>query len=188
MEKMRTFICIEISDSKIINEIAKVQREFSTLKGRIKSTEQENIHLTLKFLGNITKSECDEIINLLDQVKFKKFTMTLHGIGCFPGPSRPRIVWVGVTSGADKVEDIYNQINKLLRKFHFKKEAFKSHITISRIKFMERSSSTKFKKLLDQFRDKHFGDFKVSSFQFKKSTLTPKGPIYTTLKEFKSNE
>jgi 2'-5' RNA ligase len=186
MKKMRTFICIEISDNKIINEISDIQKEFKSLQGRIKSTELENIHITLKFLGDILENTAEEIIELLDEVKFEPFNLHLKGIGCFPNPKRPRIVWVGAEEGADKVRNIYDQINRKLSTFHFKKDRFRSHITISRVKFLDRRETPRFIKLLDQFKDKDLGTIKISSFQFKKSVLTSKGPIYTTLKEFKT--
>ena len=186
MKKMRTFICIEILDAKIIQDISDIQREFKSLQGRIKSTELENIHITLKFLGDITEDTADEIIELLDKVEFEPIDLHLKGTGCFPNPKRPRIVWIGVEEGADKVRNIYDQINRKLSKYNFKKDRFKSHITISRVKFLDRRETPRFINLLDQFKDKDFGTIKISSFQFKKSVLTSKGPIYTTLNEFKT--
>ncbi|MHA1311337.1 MAG: RNA 2',3'-cyclic phosphodiesterase [Candidatus Helarchaeota archaeon] len=184
MEKIRTFICIEITNKKIIDKIVNVQKEFESLKGKIKSTERENIHITLKFLGNISTQDSEKIINLLNNVKFRPFDLNLAGIGCFPNPYRARIIWVGTKAGAENVKNIHDQIDSQLKPFHFKKEKFQTHITISRIRFLDRSSLTNFKKLLDVFQDKDFGTIKISSFQFKKSILTPKGPIYTTLKDF----
>ncbi|MHA1269782.1 MAG: RNA 2',3'-cyclic phosphodiesterase [Candidatus Helarchaeota archaeon] len=186
MGTIRTFLCIDLIDNKIINDILEIQREFKTLKSRIKSTEQENIHITLKFLGNITIQDCNTIVKLLNDIKFSPFELNIKGLGVFPNIFRPRIIWVGLGNGADNVKDIYNQINNKLKGFQFKKESFKSHITISRVKFFDRADSNRIKKLFDAYKDKDFGIINISSFQFKKSTLTPKGPIYTTIKDFKS--
>ena len=187
MERIRTFICIEITNPEIRNKIKKIQKEFKSLEGRIKSTEEENIHITLKFLGDISIQSSKKISELLDSVKFSSFKLNLQGIGCFPSPSRPRIVWVGAKTGSDQIKEIYTLINSQLKNFHFKPDKFHSHITISRIKYLDRSNINEFKKLLDSVKNTDFGTIEISSFQFKKSVLTPKGPIYSILKDFKSN-
>jgi len=185
MEKIRAFLCIEITDTGILDEIKQVQDEFKHLRSKIKSTERENLHITLKFLGDISLETSEKIIALLDQVKFTGFDLTFNGIGCFPNIYRPRIVWIGTEAGTEAVKNIYSQIENQLSKFGFKKEKFTSHITISRVKFFDNGDSNKFVKLIESFKNKDFGTMNVSSFQLKKSTLTPKGPIYETLKDFK---
>jgi len=92
-------------------------------------------------------------------------------------------VWIGAREGTEEVKDIYNKINYKLKSFNFKKEKFKSHITISRVKYFDYSDRSKFIKLMNDFNEKDFGTLNISSFQFKKSKLTPKGPIYTNIKE-----
>ncbi|MBD3228954.1 MAG: RNA 2',3'-cyclic phosphodiesterase [Candidatus Lokiarchaeota archaeon] len=187
MKELRAFISININEMEIINEIVKIQNEFQRVEGRIKSIEQENIHITLKFLGNITEPMSKRIISKLNNVQFDPFELELKGLGCFPRPSRPRIIWVGCEKGTENVRDIYNQIESELSEFKFKKDRFRSHITISRVKRINRSEIDRLKKILFSFKNKDFGTIKVNSFQLMKSVLTPKGPIYSVLENFKAS-
>ena len=179
---MRLFIAIDLPE-EIKQILEEVKAPLKDIKG-VKPVKKDNIHLTLKFLGDVYTDQLNEIIHELRKIKFKPFNLHLRGLGCFPSNTRPRIIWIGTDEGSDEVKRLYEEINKKLRKFKFKPEQFKSHVTIIRIKFIDKNQINRFNKILNNLKNEDFGIIPVESFQLKKSVLTPKGPIYTTLEEF----
>jgi len=151
----------------------------------MKLVELENIHLTLRFLGEISPQMVREVATILDKVEFRPFSMRIEGLGTFPeGSRRPRVVWLGVSHGAEEMKRIYEQIEKELRRLGFPKERerFVPHITIARVKW----ANAELLRVLHELREVIIGDMVVDSIRLKKSTLTRSGPIYETLHEVKA--
>jgi 2'-5' RNA ligase len=104
--------------------------------------------------------------------------MNLQKLGCFPNPRNPRVLWIGVALGSEKLIEIANELEEQLARFGFKKEKrFHAHLTIGRIK--------KFCKI-DDILAKNIDTeiFSADSIIFFKSTLKPEGPIYEELDKF----
>ena len=105
---MRVFIAIDI-DEKTRAAIADVQQQLNAKvdikKGDVKWVEPKNIHLTLKFLGDVEISRIDAISEALKNVAggFSHFIISLAGIGAFPNSRKPKVIWVGLESGADEL-------------------------------------------------------------------------------------
>lgn len=140
----------------------------------IKPVEKENLHITLRFLGEIDEGKVAAIKDVISSLKFESFTANCVGTGVFPSEKYVRIVWVGVESDG-ALERIAEELNGKLEVLGFKKESFTSHLTIARVRR---------KVDLGDFLSKHknyfLGQFTISpgDVKLKKSTLTPKGPIY----------
>ena len=186
MEKIRAFIAIDIDVPDIVNKIIQIQKEIESLNAaKMKPVEPQNLHYTIRFLGNITNEQVDEIYKIMQKVKLEPFQLIVKGIGAFPSISRPRVIWVGAGEGSEKIINIYNQIEKGLRKLGFKSEGkqYVPHCTIFRVKFITKKPILT-KKLMD-LTDITLGEMEVKSVRLKRSQLTPKGPIYTTLREIK---
>ncbi len=94
---IRAFIALEMPPSAI-SLLKKLQENFKLLGLRAKWVQPENIHLTLKFLGNIDPGDVDKISGaMMDVVKdFEPLTLVARGVGVFPGIKRPRVIWVGL--------------------------------------------------------------------------------------------
>ncbi len=186
MEKIRAFIAVDIPVSKnitdIINELKKIQIN-------AKIVETENMHLTLKFLGDIDENLIDEIEKIMkySTKDIKNFEITLKSIGVFPNQNYIKVAWIGVEN-AEPLKKIAETIDKKLHQLGFKKEKrpFSVHLTIARIK----SSRNKEKliQLLNKYQDVELQKIKVDNIILKKSILTSQGPIYTNLKEIKIGE
>ena len=177
---IRSFIAIDVEDQAIIERIIGIQSLIG--KGNVKLVEPENIHLTLWFLGNIGEGMVDIIYEqVLKKLDFKPFTIELRGLGAFPKVSRPRVIWIGVRRGEKELKNIYEQLKRLLPKLGFRPDpkGFSPHITIARVK----GRRTDLTKIIMENTDYEFGSFEAERIKLKKSTLTPKGPVYTTLKE-----
>ncbi|OYT37766.1 RNA 2',3'-cyclic phosphodiesterase [Candidatus Pacearchaeota archaeon ex4484_31] len=178
---MRSFIAIQLP-KKVREECIKVQEKIKDFV-KAKFVEEENFHITLKFLGNIDEEKVKEISKTLKDLHFKPFKLKLCNLGVFPSEKFVRVIWIGVKP-KEKLLELQKRIDDCLATIGFKKEKrFEGHITIARIKYVKDRKS-----LLEELRKTKPKDveFEVKSFELKKSTLTEKGPIYETLSVFSS--
>jgi 2'-5' RNA ligase len=155
----------------------------SSIGGDLKPVERENIHLTLKFLGNIGAAKVNEIKSALSPVTFPAFSLEIRGAGAFPNLKRMNVIWVGVGEGWSQVELIFEQTEKLLHQLGFGRETrpFSPHITVARVKSgRKRDEIAAF---LGHLSDESFGTFNVESVRLKQSVLSSSGPKYSTLFE-----
>ena len=183
-EGMRAFIAIDIGDNvreKLVQAQDKIAR---TKAAKIKFVEPENLHITLKFLGEITEEQAKEISEILGKIakKYKKHEVKVKGIGVFPNYSYVRVIWAGV-EGDQIIKSMANDIERELRKLGFKRDKdFIAHVTIGRVKFVK--DKVELMLTLRELANEDFGIFTVDVIELKKSTLTPKGPIYETIARF----
>jgi 2'-5' RNA ligase len=182
-DQIRSFVSIDLEDANILSQVESIMSSLSSLGGDLKPVEAENIHLTLKFLGNVSPTRLDEIKSALAQVTFPAFSLEIKGAGAFPNLKRMNVVWVGVGEGWSRVELIFEQTEKLLHQLGFSRETrpFSPHITVARVKSgRKRDEIAAF---LGHLTDESFGTFPVESVRLKQSVLSPSGPKYSTLYE-----
>jgi 2'-5' RNA ligase len=179
-EKIRTFIAIDIKAS---SDLIAFENEFKNIDSKIKIVEPKNIHITIKFLGDTNIKLIEEIY---DKIKYsvkeiKPFDITLKGTGVFPDTNYIKVIWVGIKNGI-LLEEISNKIEENLNKIGIEKEKrkFSAHLTIARVKSAK--NKDKILKIIEKYKNYHFGKINVNSIILKKSELTPKGPIYTNIK------
>ncbi|NQU98114.1 RNA 2',3'-cyclic phosphodiesterase [Candidatus Woesearchaeota archaeon] len=176
---MRLFIAIDIC-KELKQEIANIQEKIKDL-GRIKTVLEKNLHLTLKFLGEVDAPE--KIIELLEKIDFKEFSITSSNIGFFPSDNFINVVWIGFKEANGLIE-LQKKICETLSKDFKKEKDYIPHLTIARIKYLSPEEKAEILKLKQQ--DMKEITFKTPSFKLMKSTLTDKGPVYEVLKEFKA--
>jgi len=182
-EQVRSFISIDLEDQQILSRIASILSSLQSLGGDLKPVERENIHLTLKFLGNVSAPRLGEVKSSLQQVIFSAFTAEIKGAGAFPNLNHMNVVWVGVNEGWSQVEQIYEQVEKLLSGLGFRREhrPFSPHITIARVRSgRKRDEVASFLQLLTE---ESFGTITVDKIRLKQSVLSSSGPKYSTLLE-----
>jgi 2'-5' RNA ligase len=175
---MRAFISIKLSDDAIF-EIKRIQTELKNsglFEGKL--TEEKNLHLTLKFLGEVSEEKVEEVRNRLRKIKFKGFKAKLGEMGVF-SQSFIRIIWIKLEGQG--VFDLQKQIDEALGGLFDKEFRFMGHITIARVKKVRNKS--KFFEFLNKINVKEV-EFKVTSFKLMKSELFPNGPRYNCLEEF----
>jgi 2'-5' RNA ligase len=153
----------------------------------LKLVKPQNIHLTVRFLGNISPHMVDSVYEEMKQVSFAPFTVELVGLGVFPKLSYPRVVWAGIRRGADELTNVFEQLEPRLRELGFKPDnkGFSPHLTIARVRGGRNKAMLA--EVIRQNEDYDFGKVKAECLKLKKSDLTPRGPIYTTLKEVASS-
>jgi RNA 2',3'-cyclic 3'-phosphodiesterase len=186
MNKIRAFIAVEI-DSASKPMIFGLINLLKETKADVKWITENQTHLTLKFLGYIDQSGVRDISDGLKSVLrgFRGFNITLSGIGAFPDIRHPRVVWIGITKGADLLKLLNDKIETALEKLDFEKEKrdFKAHLTIGRVR--------SFKNIPDLIKAMNTTDFKpeneikINKLVLFQSTLTPKGANYTSLAEIR---
>lgn len=183
MPKFRGFIAIEIYAFPGLIEF---EKEIKKTGANVKLVEPENVHITLKFLGNTEEEQIDEIERIIkDAVKeINSFHIQLKGAGVFPNQNYIKVIWIGIEHG-EEIAAIAHKIDEQLSRLGFKKEkrGFSPHLTIARVKSAK--NKEKLLQIIEKYKDVEFGDIEVDSIKIKKSDLTPKGPIYTTLRKIK---
>jgi 2'-5' RNA ligase len=174
---MRAFIAIE-TPKEVNITLKEVQKKFVGL-GKINFT-QEPYHLTLKFLGEITDSQCAQVKDILKSIKFKPFELELTSLGVFPNENYIKVIWIGTKD--KEVNEIQQQIDSKLTGMFAKDLRFHAHITLGRVKFVQ--DKIRIKELLKTKIPSL--KFEVKEFKLIKSELTPKGPEYEDLEVFKT--
>jgi len=171
---MRTFISIDIPE-EIRKEILKIQKQLPEFSGKI--TEKENLHLTLKFLGEISGGQAEKIKEELEKIKFKRFEAEISEIGVFD-ENFIRIVWLKIENCGNIQKEIDDRLSFLFPK----EERFMSHLTIARVKNIK--DRKKFISGLGKIKTER-KKFIVSEFYLKKSILAGSNPVYENLLEVK---
>ena len=149
----------------------------------LKQVKPQNIHLTVRFLGDISPAMVDTIYEEMKQVSFTPFTIELRGLGAFPKISYPRVVWAGIRKGANELKDVFEQLEPRLRGLGFKPDTkgFSPHLTIARVRTGRNKAGLAY--TIHELEDYEFGTVKAEYLRLKKSDLTPRGPIYSNLRE-----
>ncbi len=177
---MRTFIGIDVPGF-ITDNLQEIQREIKSISNA-KLVDPENMHITLKFLGEIQESQVSEIGKELEKIgsEFGSFKVRFKGMGCFPSLKYIRVVWIGIEEGTKEVLGIQSRIDDELKSYGFKKEKkYHPHFTIARIKDFK--GKKELVSLIENKKGIEVGEFQVKEINFKKSTLTRKGPVYEDL-------
>ncbi|MCD6529663.1 RNA 2',3'-cyclic phosphodiesterase [Candidatus Bathyarchaeota archaeon] len=186
MDRIRCFISFDVEDETILDRMVEAQRILLAGCRGLKIVKRENIHITLRFLGEIPSTTVDSVVDVMDKVRFTPFTVKILGVGAFPNLRRPSVVWAGITEGVDELKDIFRQIESGLIEIGFKPEpkGFSPHITLARVRRGFNRGAVAPKVL--ELRDFEFGEFRAETLRLKKSVLTPRGPIYSTIHEVKA--
>ena len=181
---VRGFLAFEIEDLAVRKRLADMQMLALKTGADLKLVEPRNIHMTMRFLGDIKLNMADKIYIEIQKIQFKPFTVQLSGLGVFPSLSYPRVLWAGIAQGAEQLQNIFNQIEPRLQTLGFSPErnGFSPHLTIARVR------SARSREQLADFVTKcskfDFGSVDAGCLRLKRSELTSEGPIYTTLKEY----
>ena len=177
----RTFICIDFPP-EVIKEIARIQEIIDKKNFTGKLIELENLHLTLKFLSEITPSTLDKVKQALSTIKFPTLNLKLSQVGTFNFKGKPRIVWIKVTGN---IFELQKKIDESLSDMFPKEDRFMSHLTIARIKYVKDKRG--FIEYVSKIKNKQI-KFTVNNFKLKSSDLQAQGPTYKILQSYNSND
>lgn len=182
---MRLFVSIELPDN-LKNQIKKIIEELKKCDPKVKWVGTENLHITLKFIGEVKEEEKINKITqkLEDSVKGQgPFTASFSRLGTFPEGKNPRVIWLGIEQGKDEISSIVSNIDTLLADLGIEREKreFTAHLTLGRTK--EKRANKLLVDKIEKFNLPDLGEIKVEKIHLMQSKLTPKGPIYSILKE-----
>ena len=181
MSTFRGFIAIDVNPTKTIEKYLWNIRES---QADVKLVDINNVHVTLKFLGNVQLSQLDGIITVMDAAvkDAKPFEMKLVGSGVFPNRSYVRVVWIGLDV-EPVLEQMVERIENGLLDLNFKPERrkFSPHLTVARVRTAWKKEELL--EVVDRFHDTEFGVQQVNCIRLMQSELKPEGPIYTLLHE-----
>lgn len=187
---MRTFIAIELP-KEILDLLAKIQSGLKASGADVKWVEPKNIHLTLKFLGELNDEKLEKAVRGLEDTAGENnpFRMRIASAGAFPRIEYPRVIWLGIDKGDKEAKKISDELEERLQKSGIPREErpFSAHITLGRTR-----SALGREKLISGLKTaaaalakENSGslEFPVTKLVLFKSELSPKGPVYDALKE-----
>lgn len=183
-EQIRSFIAFDLENEQVLSRLAEAQKLVLETGADLRPVAPQNIHVTIRFLGDISPGMVEKVYEAIKNVKFVPFTIQVRGLGVFPSLNFPRVVWAGMADGVDQLRNIFDQLEPQIRALGFPKDAygFSPHLTIARVR------SAKNKEHLAEFVTKkddfEFGIIKANCLRLKRSQLSLKGPTYSTIKEF----
>ena len=184
MSQIRAFLAIDLDDD-LKPKINKIIREFKQIDANIKYVDLQNLHFTLKFFGDIDTEGIDLISQKIENVikDFNSFTIKIKGCGAFPNKNRIKVIWVGLDED-EILKDLHDKLDKEFNSIGFDLDRkFSSHLTIGRMKSAK--GKNKVKNTIETYNNIDIGTMEVNLITLKKSTLTPSGPIYEDLLEFR---
>ncbi len=186
MSSLRTFIAVEIPSplQKIIQKKTDALRK-ALGTSLVRWVNAENIHLTLKFLGDISPAQVDGLTQMLrsEADRVRAFDLHLGGFGSFPNWQRPRVLFIGIQAAAE-LEALYRGIESACARLGYESElrGFSPHLTIGRVR--EGTSAADLQKIrqsVEGSKVDSLGTARVDSVHLYKSDLRPTGSVYTKL-------
>lgn len=181
--QIRSFIAVDVDDAAVQVAVQRLQTAISAANADVKLVAPEKLHVTLRFLGEIPISATPQICDALRRVRFAPFHVELRGVGHFPRLDRIKVLWIGMERGITELTDLFNDTQVQLQRCGITPERrrFRPHITIGRVR--SRKNMEKLAQVVTGLAQATIGVQAVTSIKLKKSELTPKGPIYTSLCE-----
>lgn len=187
---LRLFVAVEIPEP-VRNEMSRVQADLRPLAapGDVRWTNPAQLHLTLKFLGNVPE-------DLLELVKksltgactgIRPFPLRATGIGFFPNERRPRVIWVGFDDNESALTGLQARVEKSLAAFAEKPgtEKFLAHATLGRFQKFRCHKTEKFVPGAQSFANYSFGEWRVEEVGLFRSELSSEGARHTRLSSYR---
>lgn len=179
-ETLRAFIAVDLSES-VRSSLGQVQEVLKRQRFRVKWVRPTNIHLTLKFLGNIEGADVEKISGAMAQATkdCKALSLVARGIGVFPNIRRPRVIWAGLSGQLEILQDLQRSLEDHLADLGFPKESrgFNAHLTLGRVK--GKINSDRLKAAMSKLTGFESKPFDVNRIILFKSELRPSGAVYT---------
>ena len=179
---IRAFIAIDLS-REVRDALRSLQEDLKKTRADVRWVKPEAIHLTLKFLGNITEDTVGKVAGGMGAAAREARACTIHirGLGAFPSTARPRIVWVGVREDTGALRDLQGRIEHEMERIgvHRETRSFRPHLTLGR--FTSSRGRDQIVPRLEEGADRVMGSFIADEIVLFKSTLLPSGAEYSRL-------
>lgn len=181
---IRIFVAIKINpEQKLIAQFHEFKQLFKD--EQINWVQEENFHLTLRFLGEIAQHKITGLTIGLQEIasQFHSFEFQISGTGYFGTKGNPRVLFANI-GFPNEMKQLANEVEKTVvsRGFYEELKPFRPHLTLGRIKHLENRS--RFIRILDEMPQQHYQSVQVSEFVLYQSILRPEGPVYQPIKTF----
>jgi RNA 2',3'-cyclic 3'-phosphodiesterase len=175
---MRAFVAIDITSADVLDGLVAFQGELAKTGAELKPVERENIHFTVKFLGDISDSQAAEADSRLKKLRLSGGRIGVEGVGVFPSLSHPSVIWAGVAKEGREamVAAAEAAIAALAGIGEDDRRGFQPHATMARVRSGRNRASLV--DLVTRSSALEFGPMDLDSVKLKSSTLTPSGPVY----------
>lgn len=179
---MRIFIAVNIPE-EVKDGIEALQRDLKRARADVKWVGRDNLHITMKFIGDASEDKPGVIRDALERSlkQFGSFKTSLKGAGAFPNPASPRVVWIGAGEGAGRLKELAGRIEDCLAEAGFDRDerGFTAHLTLGRTRSGENRELLS--KRIAGNSGAEAGYFEVKSVDIMQSVLRPEGPEYICL-------
>lgn len=181
---MRAFVALEIADREVMDSLVAVQGQLVATGADLKPVERENIHFTIKFLGEISQPDSTEVDSRLKKLSLKGGIVEVRGLGAFPSTRRPSVVWAGVAPEHEPlIMPIAHSVLEVLREYgEPDKRPYRPHATLARVRSQRQLGALS--DCIASNEGQSFGTTPLKALKFKSSVLTPSGPVYSDLGEY----
>ena len=187
MSNIRTFIAVNASQ-RVTNNVARIVGRLAATDAKYRWVTQENLHVTLNFVGDVVDVEVPELCQLVKRTVegFESFDMSLQGVSGFPNPQQPRVLWIGVDEGKQNLTSIYDALAEVLHHWGVNKDrnAFVPHMTLGRLSRGGRWNEGLID-LVHKLRHHDGGFCHVKEVIVYSSFLDRSGPTYTPMARIK---
>ena len=184
------FIAIPIPEP-VRGEIILVQKELQSLapRGAVRWTRPDQFHLTLQFLGDVPVAGLETLKESVNAVcrSARPLQLRAEGVGFFPNPHSPRVVWVGIDDQAGRLVDLQKWIETAVRPFAAEpgEKNFSGHVTLGRLKNLKPTEARKLAAHVQTVKSRTFGEWTAHEIEIIRSELSPSGARHTTLAAFR---
>ena len=177
---MRAFVAIEL-DAPIHEALAALIADLQRTEAPVKWVAPENIHLTLKFLGEVPNESVAKAVEILRTcvAGVAPFALEVKGAGGFPDLKRPRVIFVGAADQPPTAAELARRLNEGMAALGVEREdrPYQNHITLGRVRAPR--PMTQLIKRLEALQEESFGSMRAAQVTLMESRLTPAGPIYS---------
>lgn len=179
--KFRAFVAVDVEPNE---RLMAVIQELAQSRADLKIVKPQQLHVTLKFLGDTEESLVDEIYSRITSsaAGIRSFEMRLIGMGAFPSLSNIRVVWVGMEDGKI-LKGIADGLDQGLKSLGFERDrkGFVPHLTLARTRSPRNLANVQ--EIIKDNATTDFGTYPVDKIFLKKSILSPQGPAYSVVRE-----
>lgn len=181
---VRAFLAIELED-ELRHKIYEIEKEFKKIDAKISYVEERNLHITLKFFGEIDLEGLDKISEKIEGVlsNYEPFGINVKGCGAFPSKDHIKVLWFG-TQDNKILNQLHDDLDAEFESIGIEKDRnFSTHVTFGRMKSEKNKAAVRDE--IEKYESREIGPMNVRKIILMKSTLTPEGPVYNPIKEYK---
>ena len=183
---LRTFLALPL-DEEIVERLVDVQRSLASAGARVRWVAGENLHLTIKFLGDVTDEQLGEVCRVAEAVaaQIEPFEFSVASVTSVPPAGAMRMVWVGIDEPTGRLEKLHELLEESYAAMGFGKEnrSFRPHLTLGRVKGGQ--NVRQLRAAVSEIAETDFGITSVNELIVFSSQLTPDGPVYSPLAKAK---